>query len=121
MASDRTTRSVGRAGLSINSERQIQPLTQTVQSVAGLGVLGCAALAHKSPLVQKACERTQRARLVQPAAVTTHGAHIRRILEGRATAFEGVAKTIGGHDGVGFKLECCGHGVWVAIEKIKRD
>ena len=115
MAGDRATRSVRRTGLSVNADRQMQPRIQTAHSVAGLGVLGCAALAHESPLVQKAGERTQRAGLVQPAPVTTHGAHIGRILEGRAAPFEGVAKTIGGHDGVGFKFECCGHVVWVAL------
>mgnify|MGYP006152611349 CR=1 FL=1 len=82
MAGDRATWSVRRTGLSAIADRQIQPRTQTAHSVAGLGVLGCAALAYKSPLVQKAGERTQRARLVQPASVTTHGAHVGRILKG---------------------------------------
>lgn len=83
----------------------------TAKSSSGLAELGRARLAHKCALVQEAGERTQRARLVQPTPVATHGAHVGRILEGRAAAFEGVAQAIGSHDGIGFKFECCGHGV----------
>lgn len=84
----------------------VQSIGVMADSVARLDEFGRAVLAYKSALVQKAGEGSQRTRLVQPAPVTTHGAHVGRILEGRAAPFEGVAKAIGSHDRVGFKLEC---------------
>lgn len=112
---------MGVEGLSGDLKRQLKPLSQTAHSVAGLGVFDCAGLAHESALIQKAGERTERARFVFATTVAAHGAHIGRILERRAATFEGVAKAIGRHDGVGFKLERCVHVMEWVCKKEKSD